>query len=330
MPVSQPLLKPPALQEGDTVGVAASASPLADKGYLVRGIRFWRRLGYRVRLGSSLRKALQLEAAAGQPAGYLAGSDAGRLADLHQMFRDPEVKALACLRGGYGTLRLLAGLDYDLIRSRPKILVGYSDITALHLALQKRTGLVTFHGPMLYPELGGPEVPAYTRASLLRALTMAVPLGTIPPAPGLPPPVTINPGRAEGPVTGGNLSLVVATLGTPFEIDTRAKILFLEEVDEAPYRIDRMLTQLKLAGKLQAAAGIVLGFFTRCGEEGVSPALLDIITALLRPLHIPCFYGLPAGHLSLQATLPLGIRAHLDATACTLTYLETAIAPVCK
>ncbi|QGP92749.1 putative murein peptide carboxypeptidase [Neomoorella glycerini] len=311
------ILKPPALLEGDTIGIIAPASPLADPAYLARGIRFWRSLGYRVRTGAHISKA----------AGYLAGSDAGRLADLHQMFRDPEVKAITCLRGGYGTLRLLADLDYNLIRCHPKILVGYSDITALHLALNKMTGLVTFHGPMLYPELGSEDLHPYTRENLCRALTVTSPLGSIPPAPGLPPPVTITPGQAEGIVTGGNLSLVVASLGTPFEIDTRGKILFLEEVDEAPYRLDRLLTQLKLAGKLEAAAGIVFGICTGCGDSSLKPGPLEVITGHLAPLGIPCFYGLPAGHLATQATLPLGISARLDAAACTLTYLEAAVAP---
>ncbi|GEA14870.1 peptidase U61 [Moorella sp. E308F] len=317
MSATTPIIKPPALQKGDTIGIIAPASPLPDPAYLARGIDFWLSLGYRVRTGTHISKAT----------GYLAGSDAGRLADLHQMFQDPEVKAIICLRGGYGTLRLLADLDYNLIRYHPKILVGYSDITALHLALNRMTGLVTFHGPMLYPELGSKALPPYTRESLCRALAVASPLGSIPPAPGLPPPVTITPGRAEGIVTGGNLSLVVATLGTPFEIDTRGKILFIEEVDEAPYRIDRMLTQLKLAHKLEAAAGIVLGFCTGCENPSLQPGLLEVITDHLAPLGIPCFYGLPAGHLATQATLPLGIRARLDAAARTLTYLEAAVAP---
>ncbi|WP_258360054.1 S66 peptidase family protein [Moorella sulfitireducens] len=312
-----PINKPQALQKGDMIGIIAPASPLLDQAYLTRGVGFLLNQGYKVRTGTHIGKAT----------GYLAGSDSRRLADLHEMFLDPEVKAIFCLRGGYGTLRLLAGLDLNLIRSHPKIFVGYSDITALHLAFNKLTGLVTFHGPMLYPELGNEDLSSYTRECLCRALTVAAPPGSIPPAPGLPPPVTITPGRAEGIVAGGNLSLVAASLGTPFEIDTRGKILFLEEVDEAPYRIDRMLTQLKLAGKLEAAAGIVFGFCTGCGDSTHQPGLLEVIASLIAPLGIPCFYGLPAGHLATQATLPLGIRACLDAAACTLTYLEAAVTP---
>ncbi|BCV20734.1 S66 peptidase family protein [Moorella sp. Hama-1] len=335
-------LKPPALQKGATVGIIAPASPLPDPGYLERGLDFWRQRGYRIRTGDHINEVN----------GYLAGSDDRRLADLHRMFRDPEVQAIVCLRGGYGSLRLLAYLDYGLIAAHPKILVGYSDITALHLAINKKTGLVTFHGPMIYPELGCQTPSPYTAESLLRTLTATEPPGPIPTAPGMPAAVTINPGQARGIVTGGNLSLVVATLGTPYEIDTRGKILFLEEVDEAPYRLDRMLTQLHLAGKLYEAAGIVCGHCvgrtdpprqapgpapattnpsnpSPIWSQDLSPeaAAREVITARLRPTGRPCFYGLPAGHITHQVTLPLGIHACLDAEACTLTYLETATAP---
>lgn len=307
-------LKPPRLKPGNTIGIIAPASPLPKPEYLTRGAQFWRDLGYQVRTGVNI----------DQVNGYLAGSDAERLAGLHQMFRDPEIKALICLRGGYGSLRLLADIDYDLIRDHPKILLGYSDITALHLAIQQKTGMVTFHGPMLYPELGGESLAPYTQTSLLHALTATSPVGKIPPAPGLPEPITITPGQVQGIVTGGNLSLVVATLGTTYEIDTRAKILFLEEVNEAPYRLDRMLTQLRLAGKLTAAGGIIFGHCTGCEGSNNKPELLEVIINNLAPLGIPCCYGLPAGHLAVQATLPLGINAYLDAGSGSLTYLETA------
>lgn len=309
------IIKPAALRLGDLVAIIAPASPLPEQSYLARGTDLLLNHGFKVRTGRYI----------GEANGYLAGSDGRRLADLHEMFINPEVKAVFCLRGGYGALRLLGGLDLELIRRHPKIFVGYSDITALHLVFNQ-IGLVTFHGPMLYPELGGEKPSPYTLECLWRALMVPAPLGSIPPAPGLPPAVTIFPGRAEGVVVGGNLSLVTATLGTPFEINTQGKILFLEEVDEPPYRLDRLLTQLKLAGKLEAAGGIVLGSFTY-NTSYFYPEALEVIRDNLAPLGRPCFYGLPAGHLFAQATLPLGIRAHLDATACTLTYLETALMP---
>lgn len=308
------VLKPPRLKKGDTVGIIAPASSLPHQEYLTRGVQFWRNQGYRVQLSNNIE----------QVNAYLAGSDVERLADVHQMFRDPEIKALICLRGGYGSLRLLAYLDYNLIRNHPKILVGYSDITALHLACQQKTGLVTFHGPMLYPELGAQTLSPYTRINLLNTLTASSPIGKIAPAPDLPAPVTITPGRVQGLVTGGNLSLVTATLGTSFEIDTRGKILFLEEVDEAPYRLDRMLTQLGLAGKLKCAAGICFGHCTRCKDPDSKYDFLEVIANHLAPLGVPCCYGLPAGHLAVQATLPLGIMAYFDAGEGSLTYLETA------
>ncbi|MDK2820323.1 MAG: muramoyltetrapeptide carboxypeptidase [Clostridia bacterium] len=305
------ILKPPQLKKGDTIGVIYPASPLPDIKYLERGKAFFNKFGFNV-IESYF-----------QSKGYLAGSDAKRLANLHQMFEDPNVKALICLRGGYGTLRLLQDINYQLIRSNPKILIGYSDITALHLAINKMTGLVTFHGPMIYPELGEDIISPYTIESLIRTITLNEPLGTL--DHGFIKPVTISPGQAEGMIIGGNLSLVTATLGTPFEIDTTGKILFLEEVDEAPYRIDRMLMQLKLAGKLEVAAGIIFGQFTRCINSRNNLTPLDIIKRDLVPLGKPCIYGLPAGHLPTQLTLPLGIRVRLDATNCTLTYLESAL-----
>ncbi|NLW08198.1 MAG: LD-carboxypeptidase [Clostridia bacterium] len=310
-------MKPPRLVKGDTVGIIAPASPLPQIEYLSRGIQFWQKLGYRVRTSSNIKQA-------GSYHGYLAANDAERLADLQQMFCDPEIKALICLRGGYGSLRLLDSINYDLIRSHPKILVGYSDITALHLALQRMTGLVTFHGPMIYPELGSNRVVPYTQASLLKSLTAAESIGKIEPLTELPAAFTITPGQAQGKVTGGNLSLVVATLGTPYEIDTRDKILFLEEVGEAPYRLDRMLTQLALAGKLKTAAGICFGHCTGCGDLEQENNFLNVIINHLAPLGLPCCYGLPAGHLAIQATLPLGLEAYLDADSCSLVYLEAA------
>lgn len=308
-------IKPAALRPGDLVAIISPASPLPEQSCLARGRDLLLNYGFQVCTGHHV----------GEAKGFLAGSDDLRLADLHEAFLHPEVKAVFCLRGGYGTLRLLKSLDLELICRHPKIFIGYSDITALHLVFNQ-IGLVTFHGPMLYPELGGKTLSPYTLQCLLRALMVPAPLGSIPPAPGLPPAVTIFPGRAEGVVVGGNLSLVTATLGTPFEINTQDKILFLEEVDEPPYRLDRLLTQLKLAGKLEAAGGIVLGGFTY-GTSYFYPEALEVIRDNLTSLSIPCFYGLPAGHLPHQATLPLGIRAQLDATACTLTYLETALMP---
>jgi muramoyltetrapeptide carboxypeptidase len=240
------------------------------------------------------------------------------------MFLDPGIDGILCLRGGYGSMRLLHRIDYRAIQKNPKVLVGYSDITALQLAIWKNTGLVTFSGPMLAPDFGNTGNGPLLR-QFYRALTNPRPLGVIPLAEGKAG--VINPGRARGRLVGGNLTLITATLGTPYEIDTRGYILFLEEVDEAPYRVDRMLCQLWLAGKLQVAAGIVLGEFIRCDPaKGMeSFTLPEVLRETLGGLKVPCFYGLAVGHMARKATLPLGVKAEMDAGNCLLLITEAAI-----
>lgn len=310
MHVGGPVRKPPRLSQGDTVGIIAPASPLDHKEYLLLGKDFLENQGYRVKIDSPGDMVYS----------FSAGSNTARVQSIHRMFEDPEIKAVICLRGGYGSLQLLPYIDYRLIYNNPKIFIGYSDITALHIALQQKAGLVTFHGPMIYPELGTPVLPPYTKTILIHTLKAPSPLGRIPLPPGYPRLLTLKPGQARGLVTGGNLSLVAATLGTPYEINTRGKILFLEDVGESPYRLDRMLTQLHLAGKLHEAAGIIFGNFSDCGE----PGHLEVIFRFAGLVEIPSIYGLPAGHLPIQATLPLGIHALLDASGGSLVYLERA------
>ncbi|HAK73597.1 MAG TPA: LD-carboxypeptidase, partial [Sporomusaceae bacterium] len=239
-------LKPKKISPGDTIGVIAPASP-GDMQSAQAGISWLEAQGFHVRTGATL----------DQTWGYLAGSDDLRAADINAMFADSTVNGIICLRGGYGTMRLLDLVDYALIRDHPKVFVGYSDITALHLSIGQRTGLVTFHGPMVASDMGR-DIPLYTQDYFFKAFTAASPIGAIINPPLTPPPIFIAPGTAHGILTGGNLSLIAATLGTPYEINTRGKILCLEEVGEAPYRLDRMLTQLLLAGKLQQSAGIVV------------------------------------------------------------------------
>lgn len=254
----------------------------------------------------------------------LAGTDTERLSDLHKMFLDPDVDGLLCLRGGYGCIRLLSQIDYRIIRHNPKIMVGYSDITALQLAIWKRTGLVTFSGPMLVSDFGR-EAGEYTLKHFHKALTSPFALRTIPPAPDIRSEV-IRPGRASGHLLGGNLTLIAATLGTPYEIDTRGAILFLEDVDEQPYRIDRLLQQLRLAGKFRFVAGVVFGEFVGCEAEddASSFSLLDVIKGAMKDITVPCYYGLATGHGVNKATLPLGVKAEIDAAKCLLTITEPA------
>lgn len=312
-------MKAAALQKGDLVGVVAPAGPLLDPAVLERGIEVLREMGFRTTLGKNLHRRYR----------YLAGTDAERLADLMTMFASPEVRGIICLRGGYGSTRLLPYLDYRLIRDNPKVFIGYSDITALHLALHKKTGLVTFLGPMLAPDLGA-NPSAYTRESFLAAITSRKPPGRLPHPPGAPPPVTICPGRASGKIIGGNLSLLAAVLGTPFAPDTTGSILLLEEIGEDPYRIDRMLTQLKQSGALAPVRGIIIGECVACEPQDRpqpddSFTLADVFREHLGSLGIPCLYGLPLGHGRHKATIPLGLTAVLDASRGSLTFNEAGV-----
>lgn len=256
--------------------------------------------------------------------GYLAGSDALRAQDLNSMFADPEVKGIFCLRGGYGGGRILERLDYELIRKNPKVFVGYSDITVLHIALNQKSNLVTFHGPMAASDMVG-EFHPFSREHLLRAVLCPQPMNTV-----------LNPenqeikslvgGKAQGPLTGGNLALIVSTLGTPYEIETEGKILFIEDVDEKPYRVDRMLTQLLLAGKLQQACGFIIGDWRNC--EAANPeeslTLQEVFQDLLAPLGKPTLYNVKAGHSRPQLTLPLGVECLLDGDEGKLVIKESA------
>lgn len=306
----------PGLKPHDLIGIVAPAGPLLDNGVLDKGLQTLHTLGFRTTVG---RHALAAS-------GYLAGSDAQRAADLMEMFSRPEVRAIVCLRGGYGTMRLLDDIDYDLIRKNPKILVGFSDITGLHLAIRKRCGLVTFHGPMVSTDFGK-QLSTFTREQFLRVLTAGAGPRPITNPPDGPRPVTVTPGQARGELVGGNLTLVTALLGTPFEIETRGRILFLEEVGENPYRLDRMLSQLRLAGKLTAAAGVIFGECEDCGSGpgGQGSSVAHVLKDRLGDLGLPCFYGLAIGHGTHRATLPLGVTATMDADRHTLHLNEPAV-----
>jgi muramoyltetrapeptide carboxypeptidase len=310
------------LLPGDTVGLITPSTYVSDPDRLVAAERTVKYFGLKAKIAPNVRRRQ----------GYLGGTIEERLADLHQMFADPEVKAVFPIRGGYGSAQLLDRIDYDLIRRNPKILMGYSDITALHLAIHKRTGLVTFHGPVTVSSFS-----EYTQNYFRRALFDNTPLGTLtnpPESNPLRPDHTlraVRPGRARGPLTGGNLSLICALMGTPFEIETRGRILFIEDVGEQPYAIDRMLTQLRLAGKLEQAAGIIFGECNECRPRAFQPSfdstlsLGEVVDQILGGLRIPVLSGLTIGHTDDQLTLPLGVAATLDADKSELTIEEPAL-----
>ncbi len=315
------VLKPPPLKPNDVIGVIAPGSAPSSPEKIDKGIRYLERLGYRVKLGKHAKNVH----------GYLAGRDAERLADLHAMFADHSVKAIFMARGGYGTPRLLPKIDYDLIRRNPKILVGYSDITALQLAIFKKVNLITFSGPMVAVEMFQKMDPS-TEEFFWRLITSPLSLGKV-----------MNPGGerlrrfgsqtkkspAKGRLLGGNLSMIISLMGTPFQPDYANQILFLEEVGEEPYRVDRMLTQLKLAGILRAIKGLILGSFADCVPADKSkPSLTveDVQRELLEDLKIPILSNVAFGHIPQKLTMPIGLKARISARAGSLEFLESAVA----
>jgi muramoyltetrapeptide carboxypeptidase len=305
------LLKPRCLKRGDVVGVVAPSSPLLEESTIELTINWLDKLGLRVELGRHIFERH----------GDHAGLDADRVLDFHSMWRNPQIAAIFALRGGNGSVRLLPLLDYELIKRHPKIFIGFSDITGLLIAIHQRTGLITFHGP----NAGSFYDSTYTHHYFRKAILSPKPIGLIvDPLPQsfapLSPPcrVVISEGEATGMLVGGSLTLIRQTMGTPYEIDTTNKILFIEEYAEDPHCIDRMLTQLLLANKLQRAAGIVVGecFQCRPGESRrrrfyLNHSVDSILRDRLGRLGIPVIYGLRFGHGMDRFTIPLGVRATL-------------------
>ena len=316
------LLKPAVLKPGDTVGMITPSTYVSDPDRIAAAVRTVEYFGLRMKMGRNVRKQT----------GYVGGTIAQRVSDVHDMFRDPEVKAVFTIRGGYGSAQLLDDIDYDLIRQNPKIFLGFSDITAMHLAIHQKTGLVTFHGPVTLSKFTG-----YTQEHFRRAMFDPKPIGSLSNPPRSDPlrPAhtlrTVKPGKARGPLIGGNLSLIASLMGTPYEIDTRGKILFIEDVGEQPYSIDRMLTQLRLSGKLKNAAGIIFGECEDCRRSDFKPSfdatfsLGEVVDNILGELQIPVLSGLTIGHTDDQLTLPLGVMATLDADKGELVIEESAV-----
>ncbi len=309
------MIKPKGLRLGDTIGVVAPASP-TSKERVELAYNKLMELGFNVVMGESCY----------QNYGYLAGCDDLRAGDLNKMFRDEKIDGIICLRGGYGTPRILDLLDYEMVRKNPKAFIGYSDITAIHIAFNQLSNLVTFHGPMAASDMVE-DFGDFSKGSLLNSILE----GDFNPHIENPSKEikTINGGVAEGQIIGGNLSLIAATIGTPYEIDTKGKILFIEEIGEEPYRIDRMLTQLRLSKKLEEAEGFILGDFNNCeaksSEYHDSLTLEEVINDIIKPLNKPTIANLEAGHCEPSITIPLGIMARLDADKKELKLLERPV-----
>jgi muramoyltetrapeptide carboxypeptidase len=312
------------LPPGGTIGVAAAASPYFNRSEVLRGIDWWEQQGYRVKLGEHVfaRDA------------YVAGDAAGRANDLMAMFADPEVDAVQALQGGYGSAQLIPHLDFDVVSANPKAFIGYSDITALHVALRQRAGLATFYGWGLIgvgeQETSSSNDPGFTRRRLLQVLGGET-TGPIPRDPDDSYVRTFRGGRVTAPLVGGCLWLLLQTMGTPWEVDLDGCIFFFEDVDAPAWYVDGMLTQLGHAGKLDGVVGVVVGDMARCDWREERPewpqtkSIEDVLEEKLEPLGVPAIYKLPLGHGTHLATLPLGVTATLDADTGTLTIDEPAL-----
>lgn len=321
------LIYPPRLNPGDTLGIIAPASAPPDPKNVDRAVAVLEKLGYRIRFARHAHRRL----------GYLAGTDRDRASDIMQMFTDSKVSAILCVRGGYGTARLLPRLDYVSIRAHPKIFVGYSDITSLHAAFLKQAGLISFHGPMLNSDFAFKDLPHFTVQSFLRTLAGA------PVRAGEAEPIDVAEGYSRrtvqvlrrgvacGQLIGGNLALLCTLVGTPWQPVFRNKILFLEDIGEEPYRWDRMLTHLLNARLLQQVSGIAIGLNADCEDPQAKTAkeyrqtLTDVLKERLLPLSIPVVTGLPFGHVPHNATLPVGVRVTLDANRGALYLNESGV-----
>lgn len=309
------LKRPAPLARGSRIAVISPSSPSAA-GKIDDAERIVKEMGFEPVIYPSTSTVVPER-------GYLAGaSDEMQIRDIHDAFSDPSIDGIICARGGSGAGRLIDRLDAELISAHPKVFAGYSDITIIHSFLREQCGLITFHAPMLTADqLNDAEGP--NRPSFIRAVTDPAPIGRL--GGRLD---TIVPGTARGRIVGGNLSLLSASIGTRADFDTKGRILFIESVGSPPFRVDRMLTHLRSAGRLTDAAGIVFGQFTRCDptEEAPMRTAMMAIRDIVEPLGIPCVCGLDVGHDTVNLTFPLGAEASLDATNGELVITSSALA----
>jgi muramoyltetrapeptide carboxypeptidase len=295
--------RPPILSPGARVALVAPAGRIDGVTDVAKAERNVLALGWQPCVGTHAAEQL----------GYLAGADDLRLHDFNEALRDDSIDAVWCLRGGYGAMRLLNGIDYEALRARPKAVIGYSDATALHAAIGTRADIVTFHGPVARATLT-----SFAAESLRNAVTGADPfVGTCESRP-------LVGGAAEGRLAGGNLALLASVCGTPYAPDMRGTIVVIEDVHEPVYRIDRMLTQLRLAGLLDEVVALAFGHFTDIPEEDpdFTRPLDDILREAAESIGVPCVAGLPVGHVDDQWTIPLGARARLDADSGAMRLLD--------
>lgn len=312
---------PNRLQPGDAVALVAPASAPPDPKAIDRSLAALEKMGFNPRPMPHVRRRW----------GFLAGDDRSRASDLMRAFADRSVKGIICVRGGYGTGRLLDRLDYAVIGRNPKVFIGYSDITCLHSAFLVKANLVSFHGPMMNSDFIKPRVPAFTRQGFLRTVMNPAPPGSIWQGHKQRRPTILRRGRATGELVGGNITLLCSLLATPYLPPFKGRILFIEDLDEEPYRYDRLLTQLVNAGLLQQVAGIAVGVNAGCEDPKAKRAkeyrqtLEDVLRERLRTLKVPVVMNLPFGHIRHNATLPVGGRVTLDADQGDLQIIASAV-----
>jgi muramoyltetrapeptide carboxypeptidase len=312
-------IKGKTLQPGGTIGVPSPAWSYGSRSEILRGVEWWETRGYKVKLADNVYTRR----------GYVAGSPEERAQGIVEMFADPEVDVVQCADAGFGSAHTLPHINFDVIAANPKAFMGYSDVTALHAAIYKETGLVTFYGPLL-TNLNHPETKEFTEKSMLSALTSEAPLGEVQRDPENNYLRSFNSGKVTAELVGGCLWLLTHLIGTPWQVDLRDKIFFFEDVSEPPWQIDTQLTQMAQAGMLDGIAGIVIGEMEACDwrEWHDWPQVMsveDIFELYIEPLGVPTIYGLPMGHGKQLLSTPLGVEVTLDADARTLTIDEAAL-----
>ena len=311
------IIKPKRLKQGEVIGIISPASTPDDLSKINSGVSYLEKLGYRVEVGKNV----------GLQEGYLAGSDKQRLDDIHEMFKNKLVRAILCVRGGYGSGRLLDKIDYNLIKKNPKIFVGYSDINALQAAFYAKTGLVTFSGPMVAVDFHH-EVSPFTEEIFWRTITSNKKIGKLK-NPRNEKFYTLNKGRSSGRIIGGNLSLLVSLMGTEYFPKLKDSILLLEDINEAPYRVDRMLNQLRLAKYFKQVKGVALGHFVDCvNNDSSNPSFTlneVIVEYFQKQLKLPVLYNIKHGHVKENITIPFGVKCVLNASLGSLDIIENAV-----
>lgn len=305
-----PTVHPPSLKIGDTIAVVAPAGSVDQREALDRGIAALERMGFRVKFNERIFESSR----------YLAGDDSSRAEELMCAFEDSSVQAIIALRGGYGCSRLIPLLSEKRLRHHPKIFMGFSDLTTLHLFFRRRLGWITFHGPVAISSALG-NIAADQEKHLLSLWTDPEYRPTL----HFPQLETWKPGDAEGILVGGCLSIIATSIGTPYEIKTEGKILLLEDHEEPPYRLDRMLTHLHQANKLQTLAGLLVGEFRNCEPTEGGYTAKDTLQEILTKLNVPIIANFPAGHGEDNWAVPLGTKAKIDADARTIAFIDTAV-----